>query len=203
MIFPDLNWWQANVWQPDDAFRLTPEVWEYYRNKAQIAAEEPVAHITEIGVRFGYSAAAFLCAYPQAHYFGIDLINGGHGGVGGGTDTFPAVRLMLAKLFPEANVTLVHFDSRQLTSFPPADLFHVDADHDTEPAYRDIEKAFNAALPGNRILVDDYTFLGSVKQACDRFRDRFTLVTDCVVRPSLRGDFLIRKLPHEAVEHPV
>jgi len=55
----------------------------YYKTKWAIARVLQPASILEIGVRYGYSAAAFLNACPGATYLGIDLDSDTFGGVKG------------------------------------------------------------------------------------------------------------------------
>src|SRR5271163_2412703 len=52
----------------------------YYRTKWAIAAVLQPKRILEIGVRFGYSAMAFLDACPSASYLGIDINAEANGG---------------------------------------------------------------------------------------------------------------------------
>src|SRR5271156_5045695 len=52
----------------------------YYRTKWAIAAVLQPKRILEIGVRFGYSAMAFLDASPSAYYLGIDINDNTYGG---------------------------------------------------------------------------------------------------------------------------
>src|SRR5215469_18824935 len=59
---------------PEDPLRhLFPDWVPYYRMKWAIARVLQPRSILEIGVRFGYSALAFLNASPSARYLGIDL----------------------------------------------------------------------------------------------------------------------------------
>ncbi len=51
---------------------LFPEWVDYYRMKWAIAKVLQPESILEVGVRFGYSARAFLEACPDAVYTGID-----------------------------------------------------------------------------------------------------------------------------------
>ena len=62
---------------------LFPEWVPYYRTKWAIARYLQPARILEIGVRFGYSAQAFLHACPNASYLGIDVDSSTHGGMKG------------------------------------------------------------------------------------------------------------------------
>src|SRR3954470_23814078 len=59
---------------PDDPLsHLFPEWVPYYRLKAAIARIIAPTTILEIGVRYGYSARAFLHGQPTARVTGIDL----------------------------------------------------------------------------------------------------------------------------------
>jgi len=69
---------------PDDPFVIaTPlaQLQDYYLFKYRIAALLQPQTILEIGVRYGYSAAAFLAARPTASYIGLDAETGTDGGV--------------------------------------------------------------------------------------------------------------------------
>ena len=69
---------------PDDPLKHLFGEWvEYYRLKWAIARALQPRSILEIGVRYGYSAAAFLNACPRGHYLGIDLDSNTYGGVQG------------------------------------------------------------------------------------------------------------------------
>src|ERR1035438_10147495 len=69
---------------PVDPLRHLFSEWvPYYRLKWAIARELQPATILEIGVRFGYSAFAFLDACPSASYFGIDADCDAYGGCRG------------------------------------------------------------------------------------------------------------------------
>ena len=70
-----LEWWLEHVWNPKDWLKLNEEQYLYYESKYRIAADIKPASIVEIGVRYGYSAAAFLLACPQAKYMGFDVIS--------------------------------------------------------------------------------------------------------------------------------
>ena len=66
---------------PDDPLKHLFDDWvAYYRLKWAIARVLQPKRILEIGVRFGYSAAAFLDACPNATYFGIDVDSEDFGG---------------------------------------------------------------------------------------------------------------------------
>jgi cephalosporin hydroxylase len=61
------------VASPDDPLKHLFDEWvPYYRLQWAIVRVLQPRQILEIGVRFGYSAAAFLDACPDAAYLGID-----------------------------------------------------------------------------------------------------------------------------------
>ena len=72
------------------------EVYQHYLQKYNICKTQNPNSILEIGVRFGYSAYAFLSACPAAVYTGLDIPDGQHGGVGYGTFDYVAKMLPLA-----------------------------------------------------------------------------------------------------------
>ena len=155
---PDWNW--ANVlrhWIPGDPFQPEQLTVEYYRMKYAVANFIKPKTICEIGVRAGYSAAAFLQAGHTKKYVGIDFNAGTHGGIPGYTDY--AVRTLSVY-----NVeTIIHnrVDSQTLDILPdgPFDLLHVDGDHSAEGAYNDIKLGIKSA---KWILVDDTDYIDTV-----------------------------------------
>jgi len=191
--FPTIVEWREKVLAPGDDKFGRQDFWEYYAEKFRICRLYGPARIAEIGVRYGYSAFAFLCASPAASYTGYDLIDGGHGGVR--KDTFPRVRRLLADSFPDAKIELLHSDTRALDSLGgPYDFFHVDGDHSIHAVVHDIEIAFESLTPAGVILIDDYEYINGVKVATDRFisanRPRIEQFGSI---ESLRGEMLIRK----------
>lgn len=69
---------------PSDPLARRFDEWiNYYKLKWAISRILKPDAILEIGVRFGYAAAAFLDAYPSARYVGVDPDVDGHGGVKG------------------------------------------------------------------------------------------------------------------------
>ena len=83
MEFPNYETWLKDVLNPADTewwdFR-TPEWYEYYKNKHRICKAFNPMSILEVGVRFGYSAHAFITAAPVAVYTGVDSNDPKHGG---------------------------------------------------------------------------------------------------------------------------
>jgi predicted O-methyltransferase YrrM len=169
--------------------------YDYYRHKYEICCQANPKVLLEIGVRWGYSAFAFLSAAPKAHYCGIDMIGGGHGGVR--VDTFERVTAMLERHFPEATVELVRSDTRLLTAIPGRrcyDFIHVDGSHRHSACRHDLELAWQAARPEAMIVVDDYDYIDGVRRAVNHFLLAHSgqISRHWHVR-SLRGDYIIIK----------
>src|SRR5205814_10569899 len=107
---------------PEDPLRDRFEEWvPYYRLKWAIARYLRPASILEIGVRFGYSAAAFLHGSPKARYLGVDLDTDDFGGVKGAIEW---ARKIVAPFQAELSVA----DSDKMERFPGEtyDLAHAD-----------------------------------------------------------------------------
>lgn len=198
--FPTLDYWQRKIVAPGDDQFKQERFYDYYRTKYEIAREIEPKRICEIGVRFGYSAFALLAGAPGAESFiGIDMIGGGHGGVR--ENTFPRVREMLGREFPNVALWLTHKDTRTIAELPGSacpctfDLVHVDGDHSEAGCLHDLMLAILAVSPGGTILVDDYTYIAGVTRAVDKF------VVDCAAhielhycKKSLRGEYIIKKI---------
>lgn len=192
MSFPSKQQWPAILAPGDERF-AADKFYEYYRVKYGIAAELKPDRIAEIGVRYGYSACAFLSAMPEAAYTGFDKIGGGHGGVAG--DTFEFVRPLLSGRFPSAQIDLIHADSQTLDSLGgPYDLIHIDGDHTERGCSHDLRLAFDATAAGGSILVDDYDYIAGVSEAVDKFVDQnAAAISRHYYRRSLRGEYIIEK----------
>ena len=132
----------------DPLRHLFPEWVQYYRTKWAIARYLQPASILEIGVRYGYSASAFLDACPSASYLGIDADYDTHGGVKGAVHW-------------ARNATRGHradfliADSQPMERFPGGeyDLIHVDGQQDGDGSLHDLELALRQ---GRFILFDGY-----------------------------------------------
>jgi SAM-dependent methyltransferase len=135
---------------PNDPLRrLFPEWIKYYRLKWAIAKYLQPTTILEVGVRFGYSARAFLDAAPQSRYLGLDLDSDCFGGVKGAIGWAGEI----TKAY-DAKFQIV--DTQSLSSFPGDDVYdliHVDGQQDGKGSYHDLELALNRA---RFILMDGY-----------------------------------------------
>ena len=193
MDFPSIEMWRSIVLAPGEDKFGRRDFYEYYREKFRICKLFGPASIAEIGVRWGYSAFAFLCAEPSASYTGWDLIGGGHGGVA--ADTFGRVAELLKSNFPDAGIELIHADTRQLESLGgPYDFIHVDGNHSSVAAIGDMELAFKSLSPGGVMLVDDYEYIAGVKIAADRFiLNNREKIEQFYTVESLRGEMVIRR----------
>jgi glycosyltransferase involved in cell wall biosynthesis len=173
--------------QPDDPWLVTEEpalVRRLYAEKYDVAAMLRPQSIVEIGVRAGYSAAAFLSAVPGCTYLGLDLDQAMYGGWPGALDR---ARIMLRELFGDRAEVSAR-DTRQMDVLPcgPVDLVHVDGDHSYEGCLHDLRLAAKVA---RWILVDDLEWLVPVRAAVTAFlaETRYRAIE----LSSVRGDMLI------------
>ncbi len=174
---------------PEDPWPATEQmenVMGYYDGKYRAAALVRARSILEIGVRAGYSAAAFLSACPGASYTGIDADINRHGGREG---LFAWARETLPRSFPESVFAFHTADSRHLSRLPGEryDLIHVDGDHSYEGCVHDLTLAAEQA---RWILADDVTWVPEVGAAVHGFlaQTRF----GAVLIPGWRGEMLIQ-----------
>jgi hypothetical protein len=122
-----------------------------YDWKFRLAQVLQPRRILELGVRFGYSAAAFLAASPAAEYYGVDADNGANGGTVG---AYREARAMLAREFADRTITVHKLDTqKRIPRGKGYDLVHVDADHSYEGCLNDLRLA--ARLGRRWVLVDD------------------------------------------------
>jgi 2-polyprenyl-3-methyl-5-hydroxy-6-metoxy-1,4-benzoquinol methylase len=155
---------------PVDPCRSVFPAWgDYYRLKWAIARILQPASILEIGVRYGYSAHAFLTACPTSNYLGIDLDSDVAGGVVGAIDW--AKKIM--RPFP---ASFLIADTQAMLQFPGDryDLIHVDGQQDGDSSFHDLGLALDQ---GNYVLVDGYHWTHDNFLAVNDFllqhRDRF------------------------------
>jgi len=195
VFFPTIIEWQKIVLRQNDSKQFwRQDFYDYYRTKFEIALEKQPKSICEIGVRWGYSAFSFLSAVPTARYTGYDIVAGTHGGAKG-IDTFGYVAGFLHDNFPQADIRLVHADTRNLVTLTgPFDFIHVDGDHSVEGCRHDLELALGACSPGGTILVDDYNYIKGVTVAADDFcRNWKYRIAETQTKHSLRGELIITK----------
>jgi len=139
---------------PDDQFRYLFDEWvSYYRGKWAIARYLQPKRILEIGVRYGYSAFAFLNACPSAQYTGIDLDADLYGGTQGAID-------WARDHTRQHHTEFIIADSQKFDRFPGGDydLIHIDGQQDQQGFLHDLEVAIGQA---RYILVDGYFWTSS------------------------------------------
>ena len=171
---------------PADPLRHLFSEWvPYYRLKWSIARTLQPATILEIGVRFGYSALAFLDACPSASYFGIDADCETYGGSRGAIH-WAKERTQRSK------AAFLIADSQKMSSFPGGsyDLIHIDGQQDGKGTLHDLELALRQ---GQYILVDGYFWTRENFLAASEFVYRYRdLIEYCVVIPGYAGELLIK-----------
>lgn len=171
---------------PADPLGHLFEEWvPYYRLKRSIAQVLEPKTILEIGVRFGYSAHAFLSACPTAKYIGIDNDSENFGGVRGA--------LLHAKsILAKCKASFQTEDSQTLSTLPGElhDLIHVDGQQDGAGSYRDLELAL---AQGRHILVDGYFWSVNNFQESNTFLLRHQEVIEyAIILPGYAGELLIK-----------
>ncbi|MEK7403806.1 MAG: class I SAM-dependent methyltransferase [Acidobacteriota bacterium] len=174
---------------PGDPFGYRFDEWlSYYRLKWAIASVLRPASILEIGVRCGYSAAAFLDAAPTASYLGIDVDEESYGGHKGALEWAGKITARFQASFLKAN-------TQQMQRLPGGiyDLVHVDGQQDGDGSFHDLM----IALPQARyILVDGYFWTNLNFLAMSSFLERFREAIEfyCVI-PGYAGELLIKVSP--------
>jgi hypothetical protein len=182
--------------KPDDPFVIADGVDalnECYKVKYLVAALVKPNSILEIGVRAGYSAAAFLTACPRARYLGLDFdrlpesqMQETHGGCPG--FSFWAEK-SLRTHFPRATVSILGRNTQDhaVGLRSRRNLVHIDGDHSYQGCLRDLCQVEPIA---DWILVDDFDFLPEVKRAVKDWLKEYQV--QHIAFPSFRGDVLIR-----------
>jgi SAM-dependent methyltransferase len=174
---------------PEDPLKDRFSDWvPYYRLKWAVARALKPQRILEVGVHFGYSAAAFLDACPGAEYMGIDDDSGAFGGQEG------AIR-WARRITAGQKTEFLIADSQQLEAFPGGlyDLIHIDGQQAGAGLVRDLRKALRQA---KHILVDGYfggreNFLDvSEFLYCNR-----DVIESCVILPGDTGELLFTPRP--------
>lgn len=157
----------------------------YYNLKFLICRALNPNSILEIGVRYGYSAAAFLSACPNARYTGLDNYSASFGGV---TDAYE-----IAKEALEAyNAEIIVADSQQMRQFPGGfyDVIHVDGQQDGNGTIHDMELA---AKQCEWIWVDGCFWTKENLLATAYFLDKYKNFIDFSLSvPGYAGEMLIR-----------
>ncbi len=169
----------------DPLIHLFDEWLEYYRLKWAIAKVLKPTSILEIGVRFGYSAAAFLHGSPEATFVGIDLDTDTFGGTKGAVQ-------WAEKITQPFRAEFVVADSQQMDRFPGGiyDLIHVDGQQDGSGSFHDLQLAIKQA---HYVLVDGYFWTPQNYTAVSDFLYRYAGVLEFYgVIPGYAGELLIK-----------
>jgi 2-polyprenyl-3-methyl-5-hydroxy-6-metoxy-1,4-benzoquinol methylase len=195
MIDKILQEWRAcdfdfrSIAYPDDPMRSAfPEWVNYYRLKAAIATVLQPRTILEIGVRYGYSYAAFKNGWPEAHYLGIDLDVDSFGGTAGAIEW--------ARAMGEAAGDEFMIGNTQLMDRLPGDVYdliHIDGQQDGEGTYHDLCIAISQ---GRWLLVDGYFWTQQNCHSASEFLFRYRDVIECaMIIPGYAGEILIKVDP--------
>ena len=166
---------------------------DYYKIKYDICKSKNPSVIAEIGVRAGYSAWSFLQACPDAKFFGFDANNGKHGGQGGESGVYFR---WAENLLKEYNIELIEVDTQKIKDLPidtEIDFFHVDGDHSVMGVVHDLNLAFSSIRKGGHILIDDMTFLDTVKEGGNIWLEANKDKIKYEFIESLRGECLVEK----------
>jgi cephalosporin hydroxylase len=200
MAFPDYRTWVDTVIHPRErtATRNSPWCFEHpdwhahYKRKHDIAWALNPKSILEIGVRYGYSAHAFLSACEEAEYTGVDSDDPKHNAMG--EPTLAWAKGMLEKALPDLTcyIHLVQLNTRD-KPLPSRnggyDLIHIDADHSYSGCLDDLRKAWVQC--GRAIVVDDYGSIASVQDAVAAFLKETPATM--LQTPGFLGDAVILK----------
>lgn len=139
---------------------------DYYPYLTALARDFKAERILEVGVRFGYSAVAFIHGNPVREYVGLDY------------DLYDPTssrrsreNLTALQQQQRIEVTLLRVDTQALDSLDILggrrfDFIHIDGDHSYEGALTDLRNFWNVLTVGGHMLVDDSIFYGAVRQAC-------------------------------------
>lgn len=179
----------------DELAHLFPSWVPYYRMKAAIAQAIQPSTILEIGVRYGYSGAAFLHGAPNGHYTGIDADLTSFGGAEGAIN-------WAKKILPEKQSSFIVADSQTLKRFPGGiyDLIHIDGQQDGDGTYHDLEKALRQ---GRFVLVDGYHWSRENFQATNEFlRQNRQDVAYALTINTYAGELLLKVEDHALRENP-
>ncbi|MDM9584999.1 class I SAM-dependent methyltransferase [Nostoc sp. GT001] len=169
----------------DPLLHLFDEWIDYYKLKSAIAHELKPLNILEIGVRFGYSAAAFLHGYPNAKYTGIDLDTNDFGGVKGAIN-------WAKEITKQFNTEFIIADTQVMKRLPGNvyDLIHVDGQQNGDGSFHDLELAIKQS---RYVLVDGYMWTQQNFMAVSDFLFRYADLLDWYgVIPGYAGELLIK-----------
>ena len=160
---------------------------DYYRMKWAISKAIEAKTILEIGVRYGYSAHAFLSGSPQARYIGVDADEPSFGGDKGAVD-WAREALRQEGFFVE----IIKSNTQKWSRLPDGcyDLVHVDGQQDGDGTYHDLDMAI---MQSKYILVDGYHWTRQNFLAVNEWLwNNRAAVEFSINIPGYAGDLLIR-----------
>jgi SAM-dependent methyltransferase len=171
---------------PGDPLAYRFDEWiNYYKGKWAISRVLKPDTILEIGVRFGYAAAAFLDASPSSRYVGVDSDVDASGGARRG--------LMWAKTITQQfDANFVVADSEGFDRLPTGtyDLVQLNGRQDADGSIHDLELSMKQA---RYILLDGlfwtHTSFSAVNEFIYRYRDLFEFYG---VIPGYAAELLIK-----------
>lgn len=175
-----------NTANPDDPLKHLFNDWvDYYQLKFAIAQTLKPATVLDIGVGFGYAAAAFLNGYDQTKYTGIDL----------DTDTCGGVKEAInwaQEITQQFNTEFIIADTQKIQRLPGDiyDLININSQPNGDGFVHNLQLAIHQS---HYVLVDG--FLGNKENfnAVSDFLFRYAdLVSWYSVIPGYRGQLLIK-----------
>jgi cephalosporin hydroxylase len=175
MAFPDYRTWVDTVVHPRERLATRNSPWCFedplwhatYRRKHDIAFAINPSSILEIGVRYGYSAHAFLSACPDAHYIGVDCDDGVLNAMGEPTLEWAAGMVKRTTGVTADELLRMNTQTAQIPGDCHSALVHVDADHSFSGCLGDLHQAWR--LCSRAVLVDDYGSIATVQDAVHAF----------------------------------
>jgi 2-polyprenyl-3-methyl-5-hydroxy-6-metoxy-1,4-benzoquinol methylase len=171
---------------PSDSLSHLFDSWiDYYRLKWSISKSLQPSCILEIGVRYGYSALAFLDSCPHCKYLGIDLDSNTFGGTEGAIN-------WAKKITKSYQADYLIADSQMMTQFPGGvyDFIHIDGQQDGSSSWHDLGIAIQQ---GRYILVDGYLWTSENFMSINDFLLKHASCFDFYgVIPGYAGELLIK-----------
>jgi len=141
---------------------------DYYPRLNALARDLRATRILEVGVRYGYSAVAFVYRNPVREYVGIDYEL-----YDPESSRKSRANLDYLNTLQSVEFRLIRKNTQELTGLDflegTFDFIHIDGDHSYEGALTDLKNFWNVLESGGHMLVDDSIFLPSVANACATF----------------------------------
>jgi 2-polyprenyl-3-methyl-5-hydroxy-6-metoxy-1,4-benzoquinol methylase len=169
----------------DELCYLFDEWVPYYKMKYAICKVINPQSILEVGVRYGYSAIAFLKASPEATYQGIDNDTNSYGGTKGAID-------WAKKITAEFKTNFLLANTQEMTKFPGEfyDFVHIDGQQDGDGTAHDLEMALKK---GRWVLVDGFFWSMENMLSTTNFLKKYKqFIEYAIIIPSYGGDLLIK-----------